>query len=366
MSMRRPIPLVRQLSTSAASPHAVKLKPSAPRDRQTLVLPSGRVLGFAEYGNPTGFPLFYFHGFPSSRLEGHIMDDVGQKHDLRILSLDRPGFGLSTFQPRRCIVDWPADVEAFADHARLGRFAVLGASGGGPYALACARSLPPDRLAGVGLLSSAAPWAAGPQYLRPLARKLRWWTRYFPGPFRLVADPFWWMIRRAMKTEPGQAQWADDVLQAMVDGIKKVVQEDVPLKNRAVSSPDKTAAQRREEQMEILGDLSEAFAQGSRACVQEHQLITNDWGFPWHEVTYPIKMWHGVRDRNAPIQMIRYMAHRLPNCELFEYDRGHFDMHLFMGQILDQLVRRKESKKERKRRLSLSLGSQPVLPESSR
>src|ERR1700761_1137663 len=95
------------------------------RENQTFTLPDGRVLGYAEYGLPTGFPIFFFHGFPASRLEGFPFDRMARRRGLRIISLDRPGFGLSTFQAHRRIIDWPADVEHFASRNGIQRFAVL-------------------------------------------------------------------------------------------------------------------------------------------------------------------------------------------------------------------------------------------------
>lgn len=83
------------------------------------------------------------------------------RSDLRVIAPDRPGFGLSTFDARRRITDWPADVKALAAHLGITRFAILGGSGGAPYALACARALPADMVSAVGLYAAAAPWSVG-------------------------------------------------------------------------------------------------------------------------------------------------------------------------------------------------------------
>lgn len=127
------------------------------RSSQSLVLPDGRLLGYAEFGHPTGSPLLYFHGFPMSRLEGWMTDKVARRQHIRVISVDRPGYGLSTFQPHRRITDWPADVQALASQLDISRFAVLGMSGGGPYALACAHSLPQEMLSAVGVMCGAPP-----------------------------------------------------------------------------------------------------------------------------------------------------------------------------------------------------------------
>jgi pimeloyl-ACP methyl ester carboxylesterase len=76
---------------------------------------------------------------------------------IRLIAIDRPGVGLSSFQPNRRLSDWPADVDALADELELVRFSVLGYSGGGPYAAACAARIP-QRLIAAAMVSSVAPF----------------------------------------------------------------------------------------------------------------------------------------------------------------------------------------------------------------
>lgn len=131
---------------------------AADRHHKTLTLSDGRTLAWAEAGAPSGFPLFLFHGFPGSRLEARGVEDLGHRHNVRFIAPNRPGYGRSTFQLGRRITDWPSDVQYLARHLDVKRYGVLGGSGGGPYALACADAIPSDELASVGLLCSAAPW----------------------------------------------------------------------------------------------------------------------------------------------------------------------------------------------------------------
>ncbi|CAI6094141.1 unnamed protein product, partial [Clonostachys chloroleuca] len=93
-------------------------------ENQTFGLPDDRVLGFTEYGSREGKPLLFFHGYPSSRLEASGVDELARWRGIRVISLDRPGYGLSTTQPNRTIVDWPADVRTFAEGMKLDKFAI--------------------------------------------------------------------------------------------------------------------------------------------------------------------------------------------------------------------------------------------------
>jgi pimeloyl-ACP methyl ester carboxylesterase len=67
---------------------------------------------------------------------------------LRIVGVDRPGYGLSTPRPGRSIADGVADLLAVADHLAIDQFVTVGVSTGGAYALATA-ALAPDRVLGV-------------------------------------------------------------------------------------------------------------------------------------------------------------------------------------------------------------------------
>jgi pimeloyl-ACP methyl ester carboxylesterase len=124
-------------------------------------------------GQPDGTPLFYFHGNPGSRLDFNqtynrpALDDTG----MRIIGIDRPGFGGSTFQPRRQFADWPRDVLAVADELGIDTFGVLAYSGGGPYAIACALAFP-ERLTFVGIISGDGP-AETPRFMREWAPQTR-------------------------------------------------------------------------------------------------------------------------------------------------------------------------------------------------
>jgi pimeloyl-ACP methyl ester carboxylesterase len=102
---------------------------------------------------------FYFHGTPSSRLEFRLFggETIAQKLHLRVIVPDRPGLGLSDFQAGRQLLDWPEDVIALADHLKLEQFAILGYSGGGPYAAACGYAIP-QRISKIGIVSGAGPF----------------------------------------------------------------------------------------------------------------------------------------------------------------------------------------------------------------
>jgi pimeloyl-ACP methyl ester carboxylesterase len=119
----------------------------------------GRRLAVKISGHPTGHPVFMLHGTPGSRVGPFPKTRVLYELGVRLISFDRPGYGGSDRLDSRRVADVVPDVVAIADELNFNRFAVLGRSGGGPDALACAALLP-DRVTRVGVLVSLAPWAA--------------------------------------------------------------------------------------------------------------------------------------------------------------------------------------------------------------
>ncbi|KAF1809842.1 alpha/beta hydrolase [Eremomyces bilateralis CBS 781.70] len=306
------------------------------KENLTITLADGRTLGYAEYGLSTGYPLFFLHGFPSSRLETYPLDRLALRRGIRIIAPDRPGFGLSTAQPDRRITDWPADVAALADSLHISRFAVLGCSGGGPYALACARYLTRPMVSAVGVFAGAPPWAAGPHYMSWYRRVIAWAAVYTPGTFAAATSTCIGLLRWLVKKRPIM-RWIDASLEKRRSKEGKEEEEfglgeDVQL----------SIAETRERMVRLL---LEGFKQGSTTFVHEARLLSDaDWGFQLEKVDYnPVRIWHGLKDANAPIEAIRYMAKRLPHSNLTELENTtHYTMAKYFSQALNDLVPEEE------------------------
>jgi len=268
-------------------------------DRQ-ITLNDGRLLGFAEYGEPRGEPLFFFHGWPSSRLEASMLTATAQKLQIRLIAADRPGFGLSSFQKGRHLSDWPADVVELADTLSLDRFSILGVSGGGPYAAACALKIP-QRLGATGIASGFGPTDApgALDKMRPLNRRLVKIGRRAPWLCRVVA----WPDIRALKRDP--------------EGYFTRTMADMP-------GPDQVTLEREEIRTCLQKAGQEAFRPGSRGAALENALIARPWGFRLEDIAIEVHLWHGELDRNVPAVMGRTVAAAIPNCRArFYEDEGH-------------------------------------------
>lgn len=120
----------------------------SPEDGQILSLPDGRQLAWLECGDPIGTPVLFFHGTPDSRFGGMSFHQLAADAGLRIISPDRPGYGLSSYQPNRRFDDWSGDMKALLDHLNIDKALLWGISGGGAYCCVTARDLP-ERVLGV-------------------------------------------------------------------------------------------------------------------------------------------------------------------------------------------------------------------------
>ena len=127
------------------------------KDSLSIKLKDGRQLGYADYGDPKGKPIFFFHGLPGSRLDARSLHHIALLNHYRLIGIDRPGMGLSCFDKQRSILSWANDVETFADDLHIKKFSIIGHSGGAPFAAACAYKIP-DRLNGVAIVAGMAPF----------------------------------------------------------------------------------------------------------------------------------------------------------------------------------------------------------------
>src|SRR5262245_66019522 len=104
--------------------------------REGTIARDGRLVGFADYGPADQVPVVWCHGGPGSRLEPLLLSEAASRAGMRIIGIDRPGYGRSTPQPGRTIGGWVPDALAVVDHLGVDGFMVVGGSTGGAYVLA--------------------------------------------------------------------------------------------------------------------------------------------------------------------------------------------------------------------------------------
>ena len=123
-----------------------------------LTRKNGLRIAWEEYGDPAGEPVFFCHGWPSSRTMAALTHEAAREVGVRIISPDRPGIALSQFQPGRTFLDWPALFTELAAALGIARYRILAVSGGAPYAYASAWAKP-DEVKALAVVSGAVPLA---------------------------------------------------------------------------------------------------------------------------------------------------------------------------------------------------------------
>jgi pimeloyl-ACP methyl ester carboxylesterase len=252
----------------------------------TVELPDGRELAYEEYGDPSGFPVLSFHGGLSSRLDAAPAHPAAVAGGVRLLSPDRPGMGLSTFQRDRRLVDWPADVTHLADALGLDRFAVMGWSAGGPYAAVCAAKLH-GRVTAAALLSSSVPLDryGTTKGLTSEDRALLYMTRHAP---RLAS-----------------ALMKASIVNASNTRLMRAALRSFPPVDRSVLTefgPPELA----------LSFVRESMRQGTEGCVQDYRIFGEPWGFELEEITVPVQIWEGSEDSTGPPGYRAYLQRHIP------------------------------------------------------
>ena len=284
-------------------------------DRQ-IRLSDGRLLGYAEFGDPDGKPILYFHGAHSSRLSGKVLAPVATKLNARVIAVDRPGFGLSDFKSGRQILDWPDDVIELADALRLNRFAVLGFSSGGPYAAACALRIY-QRLTAVGLVSCEFPhnMEAADHSIVRLIRLFNLLAREAPSMMRLLL----WLGHVGARINL-------DRLMSQVATI--------------FSEPDRKIFARLGAGQGFIENYLESHRSGTRGAVWDMALVSSHWGFRLQDIPTGVCLWNGEADTAYPLAIGQYIANAIPGCRVKFYPgEGHLSLFFnHTAEIISALV----------------------------
>jgi pimeloyl-ACP methyl ester carboxylesterase len=285
----------------------------------TISLTDRRTLAYREYGPKSGYPVLYFHGAPSAGLEAELFDlpTIARDLDLRLIAPDRPGLGRSDHQHGRRIAFWPNDVLSLVGLLGIPRFSVLGYSGGGPYALACGRSLP-EMIDSITIVSGVCPFDVPGVTDRINPNSLRFLRMSVERP--TIARMMTWVMALMARHAP-----------------KRVIAQAIA----SLPQPDARVMAG-----EAFGNgfarlVAESARRGALGPRLDSALMVQPWGFDPAHITKHVNLWHGEEDRNAPIEMANYLAGRLPSATThFFPGEGHLSLFArHSREILENLLK---------------------------
>ena len=290
--------------------------------KQTVKTADGRQLSTQMYGDPDGKPIFLLHGTPGSRLGPRPRSAVLHRLGVRLISFDRPGYGESDRLEGRRVADAATDVLAIADACGLEKFAVVGRSGGGPHALACAALLP-ERLTKAAVLVGLAPRGAD---------GLDWYDG--------MAQSNVLEHTAAAKGYAGLAaltEAAADAVRADPASLLASLQADMP-------DPDRRVVADRGIRSMLLETYAEALRTSAFGWIDDAMAFYSPWGFEPATVTVPVLLWHGASDNLSPASHARWLADRIPSATVVvQAGAAHFGALDVLPDILRWLSAERQS-----------------------
>lgn len=285
-----------------------------PKEDNTLKLHDGRVLGYAEYGNPKGKPVFFFHGWPGSRFSGKETDTAAKKIGVRIISTDRPGIGLSTYKKDRKLLDWPKDVVELSDYLKIEKFSLIGVSGGGPYVAVCAYKMP-ERIIKAGIVVGLAPIDVKGNLDGMAFQGKIGWANYHRFPLLRTLGT----VNAAISFKYFPVLGSQAAFPTKED--REIFAQAV--KNKAGEE----------------SGVKEAFRQGIKGPCLELKIYTDDWGFKVKDIKTKTYLWYGAKDKCVSLNMGKYYKSQIPGSELFiDPYGGHLSRYNFEEKILKTLI----------------------------
>lgn len=266
-----------------------------PKLEGNVAVTDNRQIGFAEFGHPRGRAVFWLHGTPGARRQIPAEARAfAEEQRIRLIGIDRPGIGSSTPHQYENVLAFADDLAVIADTLGIDRMAVVGLSGGGPYALACAAAMP-ERVVGAGVLGGVAPTvgsdAVGGGLMKLGARV---------APFLEVAGT---PIRLAAGT--------------LIRFVRPVADPALYLYAAVSPAPDRRMLVRPEFRAMFLDDLLNGSRKQLAAPFADVVVFARDWGFRLEDVKVTVRWWHGDLDHIIPFAHGKHCVARLPDAHLY-------------------------------------------------
>jgi pimeloyl-ACP methyl ester carboxylesterase len=281
-----------------------------------ISLGSGRTIAISEYGSKTGEPVFFCHGWPSSRTMAELTDAAARELNLRIISPDRPGIRNSSLHPQRKLLDWPPVLAELADKMRVDQFRILGISGGAPYTLAAAWAMS-ERVRAVAVVSGAPPLADLDNHTGLLVL-YRWLLFFYPRHRELLRYSFHAVRPLLSMKVPFRFR---PLLLKLLQPCDANVLRDIAAFEACFESQ------------------RQAWRASAEGLLVDAEIYARPWGFPLQEIAIPVRLWHGKKDRSFHWTLADSLGKRIPNCAVRLVEgEGHYSLPIrHMHEILADL-----------------------------
>lgn len=252
-----------------------------------------RQVSWNEYGDPTGPAVVVSHGTPGSRLQVALLGEEARSKGIRLMCLDRPGYGLTSDGPDG---SWTNDVLSVLDEAQCEKAVIVGVSGGSRHAISAALAIP-DRVSGLLLASAMIPGTP---------------KRLLHGRLRGLSQLLWLSDRLpalARRIVVKQASATPDHLRRQLSAL--------PAADRRALMDPAYAEIMGLDTREALKGSPDAVVADLKACARQD--ISQD----LERIIVPTRILHGAQDRNVPIAAARWAQTLIPAAHLSVIPAGH-------------------------------------------
>jgi pimeloyl-ACP methyl ester carboxylesterase len=284
---------------------------------RTVWAPDGRRLTVRVLGDRSGAPVFYMHGTPGSRLGPFPRSALLHQLGVRLIAYDRPGYADSDRLPLRSVAHAAADVKTISDALGIKHFSVVGRSGGGPHALACAAMLP-DRVNRAAILVGLAPRHA---------EGLDWYAGMTESNRReyTIAESGVRALAQAIETSAEKIR----------NDPKQLLRNLGP----ELKLPDWRVVADNGIRVGFRRNIAEALSRSPAGWVDDARSFTQDWGFDPADILVPTLLWHGAQDVFSPVAHTRWLARTIPGAiEQIAEDAAHFSAIDILPSLLPWLA----------------------------
>ncbi|MEV2240650.1 alpha/beta hydrolase [Micromonospora sp. NPDC049891] len=276
----------------------------------------GRRLTVEITGKPDGVPIFLLHGTPGSRSGPKPRSGVLYRYGIRLISYDRPGYGGSTPRPGRTVADAAEDIAAIAEDLDIYRFSVVGRSGGGPHALACAALLP----------HAVTRTAVLVGFARPDVADLEWFSGMAASnvrDFAAASDDRHRLMER-LRAQAARTRRDPESLLTQLE--------------TDMTWPDRRVVRDLAIRRLIAQAYREALRSGPQGWIDDVLALRRDWGFNLSAITAPVRLWHGEQDNFAPVSHTMWLARQIHTAEVqVQPGAAHFGAVEILPEMLEWL-----------------------------
>jgi pimeloyl-ACP methyl ester carboxylesterase len=286
---------------------------------QQARLPDGRRLDLRVSGPDGGLPFLFHHGTPGAYVPRRVMERAVHARGLRLVTTSRPGYGDSTRQPGRAVVDVVADTEAVLDELGADRCLVAGASGGGPHALACAARLP--AAAAVAVIAGVAPYEAeGLDFMAGMGEE--------------NVTEFGAALQGEAVLRPYLSEMRERLKDVGVEGIMTTLETLLPPVDKAVLTDEFGE--------DLVASFREALRTGVDGWLDDDLAFATPWGFALGEIAVPTAIWQGSADLMVPFAHGQWLSAHVPGASVhLEEGEGHLSVAISaVDRMLDELLER--------------------------